>query len=413
MDLKSLGLLAISAATISSGSLFAFEDATVLPKGIRRVMVTSVHTEFSERTTSNGSTESIAKPLEKEVTFKDFVGTRKGLDRTQLASFLSAYGIDESESVGSITTDMKAKINVFAPSFSLGFSEKLSIGFVIPIYDAQTDVNVGFAPNSNADKFANLLNDPATGQSEKVEEAVNAINGVVGTLNQKLSDNGYQKLGSWASTGLGDVMLKAKYQSLNSRRIRMATNAGFYAPTGQQDDPDILTDIGFGDGTWDPFLGIVVDEGFWGPIFLNQYAQYTAQLPAQRSVRMKTADEPITAEKRTVTYDLGDKIDAGASIQADAKNGVSGGLGYAYFFKFKDNYNAGKSTSAYEADTQQSSQSAEAFIGYSSTGLYRSGVRVPPFQVLSSYQRQLRQRQLQSRNMPVADRILFEAKLYF
>src|SRR5690606_22186853 len=214
----------------------------------------------------------------------DFIKVRQGLERTQLQAILKTYGIAEDESVGDIKADMKGRIDVFAPSFSYGVTDRLSVGFVVPFYYAQTNVALGFVPKAAAENFVGLLAKPEMGQTAKAHEAVDAINGVTETLNQKLANSGYSKLGYWSGNGLGDIQVKAKYQAFKNNRLRAATTFGFAAPTGRTDDPDILSDVGFGDGTWDIIAGAGFDQLIGGPFFLNQYVMYTAQLPASREV---------------------------------------------------------------------------------------------------------------------------------
>jgi hypothetical protein len=386
----------------------AFEDAVVLPKGVRRAMINTFHTEFSKETGPQGQSQPMSDRIARNVTFQDFIKVRQGLERTQLQAILKVYGLAEDEVVGDIKADMQGRIDVFAPSFSYGITDKLSLGFVVPFYYAQTDVAVGFTPHSSAENFVGLLASPELGQTAKAHEAVDAINNVTETLNQKLTNNGYSKLGYWSGKGLGDIMVKAKYQAYRGNKLRAATTFGFVAPTGRTDDPDILTDVGFGDGTWDIITGVGFDQIIGGPFFLNQYVMYTAQLPASREVRMKTREEAIEVEKKTVSYDLGDKIDSGLSLQFDTQLGLQGGLGYIYQHKFKDKYNAGESSAVYEENTTQSAHLLESSLGYSSVNSYFRKETAVPYAGSVGYLRQLK-----SKNMPVAHRYQFEMKVFF
>src|SRR5690606_15933649 len=80
-----------------------------------------------------------------------------------------------------------------------------------------------------------------------------AIPGATGSLMQSVVVNTfkYDEVGSWQGSGYGDLEMGAMYRLVDKGTWGMAVTSGFVAPTGRQDDPDILQDIGFGDGQWD------------------------------------------------------------------------------------------------------------------------------------------------------------------
>jgi len=402
-------LLLVFASSVTSVLCAAMEDAKVLPKGVRRLAVTTIHTGFNSQNDSQGNEKSAGAALEKTVSYSDFINQRNGVDKAQLKALLLANGTDENTVVGQFEADVEGQVNVFAPSFSYGLSDRWSVGFAIPIYQARTDAAVSFHANEEADRFVAGLAATGSGLASKVNEAVHTLNNVSEMLNQKLEANGYERLGEWEQTGLGDVLVKGRYQGLKTSRQRGVAEVGFVAPTGRTDDPDVLTDVAFGDGSWDLIIGGIYDYSFAGtPLFVNGYSRYTAQLPAERTVRMKTADEPIVSETKDVRYDLGDKFDAGASLQLDAQSGLNAGLGYNYYFKGEDKYYAGTSSKSYEQGTTQLQHSGELSLGYSSVNAYYRGRSLVPYTGSLSYQKQYH-----ALNLPNADRVQFDFKLYF
>jgi len=406
--LKIYLLLGLVGSVTSSLSV-AMEDAKVLPKGARRLAITTIHTDFNSQNDSQGNEKSAGSPLEKTVSYNDFIDQRSGVDKAQLKALLLANGTAEGTVVGRFEADVEGQVNVFAPSFGYGLSDKWSIGFAIPIYQARTDAAVSFHPNEEADRFIASLAASGSGLASKVDEAVATINNVSEMLDQKLEANGYDRLGEWEQTGLGDIIVKGKYQGLKTSRQRALVEVGFVAPTGETDDPDVLTDVAFGDGSWDLVVGGSYDYSFPNtPLFLNGYSRYTAQLPANRRVRMKTDDEPIVSETENVRYDLGDKFDAGTSLQVDSQLGLNAGIGYNYFYKAEDKYFAGDSSGPYEQDTMQMQHSGELSLGYSSVPAFYRKQSAVPYTGSLSYQRQYH-----ALNLPNADRIQFDFKLYF
>lgn len=407
-------LLFVTFASLGfSMPMHAFEDAQVLPAGVRRVELKYFHAILDSRTDSNGIPRGLGNQLEKNITYNDFIGERQGAERRQLEGFLKSNQIDKQDAVGSLKADVKGALNVIAPTFGYGFTDTFSFGIAVPYYSAVTDTKVGFNPNSNADRFVGLLADPKVGLSHKAVEAVDAINGVTDTLDEKLERSGYKKLGRWDDAGLGDVILKGKYQALDTGVHRFATDFGGRLPTGKTDDPDILTDVQFGDGTFDLFTGVIYDYRLvqlspYTPFFINTFAKYTYQAPSARTIRMKTATEVIEVPKKNVAYKLGDFVDAGVSLQLDTYAGLVGGVGYQYFYKMKDKYEAGESSRFYEEDSRQWAHKGEAMIGYSSVNAFRRGAFFMPFTSYLVYERQLK-----SVNMPVQHLVELDLKFYF
>ena len=404
--------LAVVVASSFGASAYGFESAKVLPKGVRKVSVRSAETSFKDKTSSAGDSVSIVSPLAKELTFKQIAKGYTGINRTQVEAFLQANGYGDDESVGKFSADFAANISVTAPIVAWGITERLTLGGAIPYYRANTSVAVGFQPNERGQQFLNSLADPYTNQTAKSREAGDKLNNAVLKLNEKLADNGYQELGDWNARGWGDATVLAKYSALATGRLNAAVTGGFVAPTGRTDDPNILTDIPFGDGQWDVFSGAYLDQPVFKYFYFNEYAQYTVQMPGQRQVRVKTADEPIEVPNQNVRFKLGDKVDSGVSLNWDSYDGAVAGAGYVYFQKFSDRYYVPEeyvgAKEALQEDTAQTTHEAEFQIGYSGIRAYQRGQLVAPFEVIASYRKQL-----QSANAPVKDLAQLDATLFF
>jgi hypothetical protein len=324
---------------------------------------------------------------------------------------LKQNGFDEDESVGEFTADLKGHMTVFAPVMSYGFTDKLTVGIGVPVYTAATSISVGFQPNDRARAFLASLSDPKNNQSASAHEAADKLNTAVARLNQKLADNGYRELNDWHSQGLGDVTVAAKYQHFHHSVATLASTTGFVAPTGRTDDPDVLNDIPFGDGQWDLFHELAVDEELLPGLVLNQFGKYTVQLPDSKKVRAQTDDEPIEVGHVNTRYKLGDKIDAGASLRWEPRFGLVSGIGYSYFRKYGDVYRGDfdyATKEVLERGTDQRAHNAELLLGYSTVPLYMAGSFAVPLDLKLTYTRQL-----SSVNMPVTDLAQLDFNLYF
>ncbi len=390
---------------------FALEHTKVLPKGVRNVDIKVVNSEISEQTNNKGVPEPLAKPITQDLTFEKAAKEEKdAIKRIKLKGFLRERGLSDDDSLGQYTGDVQGQVTVVAPIISYGITESLTLAIAVPIYRASTAVSVGFQPSGTGQRFLELLAEPYSNEIQEAHVVGRKLNNAVDVLNEKLVNDGYEPIQNWSGSGIGDMTLAAKYRFFEAKRIASATTFGVTAPSGKKDDPDSLTDVGFGDGSWDTFAQISFDQplGSW-QFFMNEFTKYTVQFADQKEVRMITEDDPIADSKRTVRYKLGDKFDAGWSLQYEPSFGLVTGTGYSYFKKFDDSYyGAGISKDTLEKGTEQEAHIAEAMIGYSGVPAYLRGSIPAPFMVTLAYKKQLK-----SRNMPISDLAEFDFHLFF
>jgi hypothetical protein len=325
---------------------------------------------------------------------------------------MPANGFSDSDSVGTYTADLKGNLSVIAPVISYGLTDKLTVAVGIPYYRANTSIKMGFLPNANGQAFLNALANQDNNNSAAAREAGLKLNDAVGQLNAKLRANGFSELKDWDDSGFGDITLATKARVLEAGPLALATTTGVVAPTGRVDDPDILTDIAFGDGQWDLFAQVAADETLGVGFVLNQYAKYTNQLPAEKTVRADTKAEQIEVERIHTRYKLGDKLDAGASVQYGAVIGPLAGVGVTYFRKIGDIYRGSEVApdvaAKLEDETDQSAVNTEFELGYSTVALYQQKRFAVPFELKATYAKQMA-----SRHMPITDIAQLDLNLFF
>ena len=388
----------------------AFENTQVLPKGVRNLNLRSVNTEFDEKSGPNGTPVPLAEPLMEDLTFALIAKGEEKLRGDQIRAFLTTEGFEESDSVGEFTADVNGRISVFAPISSYGLTDRHTVALAVPVYSASTSASVGFQPNENASAFLAALSRPENNQTIAAREAGDKINTAVARLNDKLVDNNYKAIQDWNAQGLGDITVASKYRALSTNVLGVATTNGIVAPTGREDDPEILTDIPFGDGQWDIFSQLAFDQTIVKGLVVNQFGKYTVQLPGSKTVRALENDESIEVPYTSTRFKLGDKIDAGASLQWSPAFGLVSGVGYTYFRKFGDLYKdtRAETKGLLEKNTDQLSHNSEVQFGYSTIPHYQAGTFAVPMEVKLTFIRQM-----SSRNMPITDLAQFDLNLFF
>lgn len=381
-----------------------------MPKGVRNLDLRSVSTEFDEKTGPDGAKSPLAQPLMKELTFDLIARDEEKLKGDQLRAFLTSQGFSDSDSVGAFTADLNGSISVLAPITSYGITDRLTVALAVPVYTASTSVAVGFQPSATAAAFLASLSKPENNQTTAAREAGEKINNAVYRLNDKLTDNNYQALEDWHAQGVGDITVATKYRFLGTNYLGGALTSGVVAPTGRTDDPDILTDIPFGDGQWDLFGQFSFDQFAFGGVTVNQFGKYTVQLPGTKDVRAVEEDEEIEVQHTSTKFKLGDKVDAGTSLQWNPSFGLVTGVGYTYFRKYGDVYRGvePETKKLLEKETDQVAHNSEVQFGYSTLPHYQAGLFAVPFEVKVTYIRQI-----SSQNLPVTDLAQFDLNLFF
>ncbi len=397
-------------AMLAGHTAYAFESTKVLPKGVRNLDIRDLYTQTSEKTDPDGNKISLAYDLDKPLKFHNLLQSEEGLKRTQLQAFMIARGFKDEDTVGSFDGKLNAHINVWAPVFAWGITDRITLAGAIPYYSTSTDINVGFRTNEGGAALLKAFEDPATNYYYAAVEAAGKLHNAVGRLNERLVANNYEPLSSWNQTGWGDLTIAAKGLAYDGDILKSAVTLGFVAPTGRVDNPNILTDLPYGDGQWDLFSQLTFDQILGSHFFLDEFAKYTTQLKDKKSVRWKTYDETVEAQKHETDFKLGDKFDAGVSIQFEQDSGINGGLGALYYRKFGDRYYVDDLAVKNELQrwTDQDAVYWEARLGYSTIEAYKRHEFALPISITAEYRKQY-----QSRNVAVTDFTQLDLNLFF
>jgi hypothetical protein len=364
---------------------------------------------ITEMTDGDGVSSPLAKPIEKPLTFREVLkGRPSSLEASLARGYLDYAGFSETDSVGRFEGDVRSRLTVFVPAAMVGVSDRLTLAAALPIVNAAVAVDLEFQPNATGQRFLNSLAESYNNQTALAREAGQKINGAVGELNRTLRANDYRSVEDWNATGPGDLNLVAKYRIFALRSVSGALSGIVVAPTGRRDDPNNLVDRGFGDGQWDAGVGFALDEPLVTGVTASQFMKYTEQLPGEKKVRMVTADEPIEVPVRSVRFKPGNKFETGMALQYASATGLGLGVGYTYYRKGNDNYQAGRSSPELEKGSYEQSHEAALEVGYNSIQAFLRKEFPLPFDSKFVYKHQLA-----SLNMPVTHFLQFETALFF
>lgn len=215
--------------------------------------------------------------------------------------------------VGEYGIDAQARANVNGFGFAYGLTDKVMLYTEIAYYNANVDAKITRTKGNNYKEIEDYLRTKSnvTYQDKAYAELLRRMIDINTNNIQSVIVNqyGYKPIGEWQGKGYGDMETGVMLKAIDKGTWGLQIYPGVVLPTGTQDDPDILQDIGFGDGQYDVFgeLGtgyIVNDNLSFGTRF-----RYTYQAPTKKTLRIPTSrDFPLSADKGKFDVKYGDKL---------------------------------------------------------------------------------------------------------
>jgi len=225
-------------------------------------------------------------------------------------SYIDTYlaGLTQNQydnlSFGEYQGSAESKVHVNGIGLGYGFSSTLTGYFSIPHYTADVRLKINRLKSGNHDE---VVTDIQTNQGVVIENLPDFDAQVLQSV--FVNYYGYQPIGDWRAKGFGDLELGLMKRLVARRRWGLLLTGGVVAPTGREDDPDILQDISFGDGQWDIFMEFGGGYRLARRWEVDSWMRYTYQLPYNREIRLpESADFPITSRKGMAKISLGSKL---------------------------------------------------------------------------------------------------------
>jgi hypothetical protein len=347
----------IAALLISSTySLWAQVHKT-LPKGVRLVAYRNVTTNTIKATYNQSQSET---PMSYDIN-----ADSKSLE--QVSDEIKAYfdwirtqnpNAYNQFTLGEFNLQARAKLNVQGMGMGYGITDRLTVYGILPYYKAEVQMRYKQLKATNNQQIADDLYDTAGGD---VDTAIANLTGsnvdVNGNLLQSIVVNTFQydQIGTWNGQGYGDMEFGAMYNLINRTLWGLSATGGVVAPTGRVDDPDILQDIGFGDGQWDAFSEVAVGYLATNRLTLGSTLRYTYQMPGERRLRIPNSrDFMLSDQTGDFTVKYGNRWDATLSANYAFNDWFSltpaYDFGYQGSSKYESNFGEANDYLAYNSD---------------------------------------------------------------
>ena len=214
--------------------------------------------------------------------------------------------------IGEYKVDASAQFNVQGLGFGYGLTDRVMFYAEVAYYNAQVKANIKRTQKNTYASTSNILlggNGDLTNST--VGDNLKNLPDVDEAVIQSAITNhyGYKPIGDWYGAGYGDMETGLMTKLVDKGTWGLMFYPGAVLPTGRQDDPDILQDIGFGDGQFDLFselaTGYIVND------YLNfgTTLRYTYQAASQKELRIPDSrDFSLSDRKGKFDVKYGDKI---------------------------------------------------------------------------------------------------------
>ncbi|MCO4754359.1 MAG: hypothetical protein KC478_07740 [Bacteriovoracaceae bacterium] len=386
-----------------------------LPKGVRAAVFRNIQTTNID--SSYNQSESL-RPMAYDINLDS--SSLKALDDTSIQNMFNYVrdiypeGFDRL-SAGSFSISGAAKLSVNAYALAWGITDTVSVYGALPMYKAQVNMKYKRTKKNNFSEVADLYatetgNDMAQGFGSVFANAPDLING--STIQNLLVQNyGYKEIGDWSAEGPGDMELGIMNNFLQKDKYGAMTTIGLIAPTGREDDPDILQDVAFGDGQWDVFAEIGGGYRLRDNLFINSFARYTYQFASEKEKRVPTSqDMSISDEKGSFYEKLGNKLLMDVDVDYIHSDWFEMKAAYLYETIGKANYESdyGSANDYLAANTDSSAHNVRLTGTFTSVTPYLKQKFLLPGLVKLSYQKMIH-----GRNTEKVDRYEVEFRMFF
>jgi hypothetical protein len=371
-----LGMVLMASTSVMAGNLaipVAFDNAKVLPKGVRNLRYNNVMAEANSKYDQVGNSVGVGSSFNVDVSYNKLIdGKDTALEKGILQGYLMRHNKDLNSIAGETTGVVNVEVDAQVPVFAMGLTKKLTSAIVVPVVEAKTNVDTGFLAGSEIQSIVNQL--IAEGKYFKAQETQQKTNNAI---QDSIAKKGYKPLADEQKDMLGDIRIINKYQLSNKKDYAISLTNSIVLPTGEEADINKVVDVAAGDGQTDISAGLNVDFYFTSKLTVSARASYTAQLADTTAKRIpEKVDSTVSPDiDNNVKRDLGDIIytSIGANYLMDSGLQLRGQ--YSFQYKEADKY-TGDRYESYRYDwmsiaTSQKLHAAQLGIGYSTIPAFK------------------------------------------
>lgn len=214
--------------------------------------------------------------------------------------------------VGEYKVDASAQVNVHGTGFGIGITDRVTFFTSVAYYNAHVQTDLKRTKGNTYEETANILEEHGGTQNGLMAENLrHMVDANEKTIQSVITNHyGYKPLGDWYGSGYGDMETGFMIKAADEGVTGLMVYPGVILPTGYRDDPDILQDIGFGDGQFDLFAEVATGYVHNDHLMVGTSFRYTYQAPTTKRLRVpQDRDFTLTDKSERMKVKYGDKID--------------------------------------------------------------------------------------------------------
>lgn len=398
-------------STTFVSSVFAQYYKT-LPKGVRLGVVRNVQTTNIDSEFNRSKSET---PMSYEI--EASATNLEGIDDERVKAILDILK-DNPEAYNQLTAgtykiDANAQMNIIGYGLAYGITDIMTVYTALPMYDARVKMGYKRTRGNTYENTANLYQTDPNNINGTVGNLIEQLPDVDGSTIQSIATNtfGYEEVGDWEGQGPGDLEFGLMYNFHTAYDYGLLLTFGGVAPTGYVDDPDILQDVGFGDGQWDAFVEFGGSYVFNSTFILNSWLRYTYQFGSEKTLRVPFDREVnISDEKGTFYEKLGNRILYDIDLEIIPADWYNFSVGYLYEETGKSQYESefGEANDYLAYNTDSNSHNIRLKAELNSVNKFTKNEFAIPAQIKFFYQHMVT-----GTNVPKVDRFEVEFRLFF
>lgn len=347
--------LILGALFLISTGLVQAQAWKTLPKGVRILGYRNVQTSKIDKNYNNFGSENPLGPSFRvdASTFNSMTGN----------IILPGQDVDAAAYnalvVGEYTVDADAQLNVHGMGFGYGINDNVMFYAEIAYYNATVKTRLKRTAGNTYQETADILLQNGGGANAAIAENLrHMIDANEGTIQSVVTNHyGYRPIGDWHGSGYDDMETGLMAKVVDKGYWGLLFYPGVVLPTGYQDDPDILQDIGFGDGQFDLFGEVATGWVFNDNFSIGTTLRYTYQAPTTKRLRIPDdQDFTLSSNSGDFTVKYGDKINYMVNFTWSLNDWLSFTPYYRFMYQMPSQYD-----SKYKAANDYLSYNTEKF----------------------------------------------------
>jgi hypothetical protein len=249
---------------------------------------------------------------------------------------------------GSLNVTAQAYREEFVLSYQYGLTDRLTVGFGVPIIKMQVSGDAQVTGTNTAGFIGNFVTNMNGNSSNQLKDGLKLLaNANKATLQSVLESRDYSGATSWNQNGVGDVVLGGRYNYLKSDNHLWLSSAQFgaSAPTGALKDPSQPLAVDFGQGAWDLTVSNIFNYIPTNWLTLSNTLSYGHHLKSSRQLRVEDSPGeflPNAADQQEVSMQLGDQYEANFGMDLKLTKSVTFSTSYDWAWKANDVYSGSR-----------------------------------------------------------------------